>query len=129
MGLGGVFCCVCVFCVCVGVCVFCVCCVGVWVCALAFKYACSVEVNLCLVICSLLLLFRESLSSVLLSLEHHLGEIATTSEKLQSSNDSVSQLDKQSEVLKEALSIPNHPLISMQDRSVRGGSNAQTKPF
>eukprot|EP00731_Ephydatia_muelleri_P029201 Em0020g845a len=59
---------------------------------------------------------KESLSSVLLSLEHHLGEIATTSEKLQSSNDSVSQLDKQSEVLKEALSIPNHPLISMQDR-------------
>ena len=53
-----------------------------------------------------------------MSLEHHLGEIANTAEKFQSSNESVSHLDKQSEVLKEALSIPNHPLISMQDRSV-----------
>ena len=59
---------------------------------------------------------RECLSTVLQSLEQHLGEIASTGEKLLSSNESVSQLDKQSEVLKEALSIPNHPLISMQDR-------------
>ena len=61
---------------------------------------------------------KESLSAALMSLEHHLGEIANTAEKFQSSNESVSHLDKQSEVLKEALSIPNHPLISMQDRLV-----------
>ncbi len=59
---------------------------------------------------------RESLCSVLLSLELYFDEIAKTGEKLTSYQDAMSRLDNQAEILKDALSTPNHPLIAMQDK-------------
>ena len=59
---------------------------------------------------------RESLCSVLLALEHHLDEIATTGEKLVSLNDLILRTDRQMDILKDAVSTTDHPLISMQDK-------------
>ena len=59
---------------------------------------------------------RESLCSVLLALELHLDEIAKTGEKLAAYHERNILLDRQVEILKEAISSPDHPLISMQDK-------------
>ena len=59
---------------------------------------------------------RESLCSVLLALEHHLDEIATTGEKLITLNEQIVKTDKQIDIFKDAISTPDHPLISMQDK-------------
>ncbi len=53
---------------------------------------------------------RESLCSVLLSLELYFDEIAKTSEKLGSYQDVF--LRHQAEILRNAVSMPDHPLIS-----------------
>lgn len=63
-----------------------------------------------------LILYRENLCSVLLALEKHLYDIAFTSEQMVSYQDKIVKLDKEISILTEALSTPNHPLISMQDR-------------
>ena len=59
---------------------------------------------------------RESLCSVLLALEHHLDEIASTGEKLVSLNELIVRTDKQMDIFKEAITTTDHPLISMQDK-------------
>ncbi len=59
---------------------------------------------------------RESLCSVLLSLELYLDEIAKTGNKLASYNSVVARLDNQAEILRDALSTPDHPLVSMQEK-------------
>jgi PI-3-kinase-related kinase SMG-1 len=59
---------------------------------------------------------RESLCSVLLALEHHLQEIATTGERLITLNELIVKTDKQMDIFKDAISTPDHPLISMQDK-------------
>ena len=59
---------------------------------------------------------RESLCSVLLALELYLEEITKTGEKLASYQDLIGKLDMQVEILRDALSTPNHPLITMQDK-------------
>ena len=61
---------------------------------------------------------RESLCSVLLALELHLDEITKTGEKLTTYHEVTLKLDRQAEILKDAVSTPNHPLITMQDKSV-----------
>ena len=63
---------------------------------------------------------RESLCSVLLALEHHLDEIATTGEKLITLNELIVKIDKQMDIFKDAISTPDHPLISMQGKWVSG---------
>ena len=62
------------------------------------------------------LLYRESLCSVLLALEHHLDEIANTGEKLITLHELMVKTDKQMDIFKDAISTPDHPLISMQDK-------------
>lgn len=59
---------------------------------------------------------RESLCSVLLALELYLEEIAKTGEKLASFQDQIAKLDTQVEILRDAVSMPDHPLITMQDK-------------
>lgn len=59
---------------------------------------------------------RESLCSVLLSLELYFDEIAKTSEKLGSYQDVFMKLDRQVEILRDAVNMPDHPLISMQEK-------------
>ena len=59
---------------------------------------------------------RESLCSVLLALEHHLDEIATTGERLITLNELIVKTEKQMDIFKHAISTPDHPLISMQDK-------------
>jgi PI-3-kinase-related kinase SMG-1 len=59
---------------------------------------------------------RESLCSVLLALEHHLDEIAGTGEKLVMLNELIVKIDKQMDIFKDAISTPDHPLISMQGK-------------
>jgi len=58
------------------------------------------------------------LCAVLKSLEGHLNEIAMTTEHLCDHQDHQIRLDKQADILREALQNPNHPLITMQDRWV-----------
>ena len=59
---------------------------------------------------------RENLCSVLLALEKHLNDIALTSEQMVGYQEKIGKLDKEISILTEAVSTPNHPLISMQDR-------------
>ena len=59
---------------------------------------------------------RESLCSVLLSLELYFDEIAKTGDKLASYQNIVAQLDRQAEILHDAVNTPDHPLISMQEK-------------
>ena len=59
---------------------------------------------------------RENLCSVLLALEKHLNDIAWTSEQMVGYQEKIGKLDKEISILTEAVSTPNHPLISMQDR-------------
>ncbi len=59
---------------------------------------------------------RENLLAVLVALELHLGEIAKTGEKLANYHETIIQLDRQNEILRDALSTPDHPLITMQDK-------------
>ena len=59
---------------------------------------------------------RESLCSVLLSLELYFDEISKTGEKLTSYQDVLARLDNQAEILRDALTTPDHPLIAMQDK-------------
>ena len=61
---------------------------------------------------------RESLCSVLLALELHLDEITKTGEKLTTYHEVTLKLDRQAEILKDAVNTPNHPLITMQDKYV-----------
>lgn len=61
---------------------------------------------------------RESLCSVLLSLELDFGKIAKTSEKLSSYQDVFTRLDHQVEILRDAVNSPDHPLITMQEKLV-----------
>ena len=61
---------------------------------------------------------KESLIAVMSQIEEDLGNIATIGNNLNSFQDQLDSLDKQVEVLQEALHTPNHPLISMQDRCV-----------
>ena len=61
---------------------------------------------------------KESLIAVMSQIEEDLGNIATIGNNLNSFQDQLDSLDKQVEVLQEALHTPNHPLISMQDRYV-----------
>ena len=61
---------------------------------------------------------RESLCSVLLALELHLDEITKTGEKLTTYHEVTLKLDRQAEILKDAVNTPNHPLITMQDKLV-----------
>ena len=63
---------------------------------------------------------KESLIAVMSQIEEDLGNIATIGNNLNSFQDQLDSLDKQVEVLQEALHTPNHPLISMQDRCVGG---------
>ena len=67
-------------------------------------------------VCKMQLTHRESLCSVLLALEHHLDEIATTGERLITLNELIVKTDKQMDIFKDAISTPDHPLISMQDK-------------
>ena len=53
---------------------------------------------------------------MLLALELHLDEIAKTGEKLASYHGITLQLERQAEILKDAINTPDHPLISMQDK-------------
>ena len=53
---------------------------------------------------------------MLLALEKHLGEIAGTGELLINFTGRVIKLDREAAILKEAMSTPSHPLITMQDR-------------
>ena len=53
---------------------------------------------------------------MLLALEKHLGEIAATGELLINFGDRVTKLEREQAILKEAVSTPSHPLITMQDR-------------
>lgn len=62
---------------------------------------------------------RESLCSVLLALEHHLDEIATTGDRLVSLNELIVKTDRQIDIFKEAITTTDHPLISMQDKYVQ----------
>ena len=55
---------------------------------------------------------------MLLALELHLDEITKTGEKLTTYHEVTLKLDRQAEILKDALNTPNHPLITMQDKSV-----------
>lgn len=75
-------------------------------------------VNACMHIYNvyLIALPRESLCSVLLALELHLNEITKIGEKLTTYNEVTIKLDKQADILKEAVTTPNHPLITMQDK-------------
>jgi len=59
---------------------------------------------------------RDSLCSTLHALDLHLGEIAKTGEKLANYHEIIIQLDRQNEIFKDALSTPDHPLITMQDK-------------
>ena len=61
---------------------------------------------------------RESLCSVLLSLELYFDEIAKTGDKLASYTSVFTRLDHQAAILRDAVNTPNHPLISMQEKSV-----------
>lgn len=63
---------------------------------------------------------RESLCSVLLALEKHLGEIASAGDSLIVLQEKITKLDREANILKDAVSTPSHPLITMQDRSVEG---------
>jgi PI-3-kinase-related kinase SMG-1 len=60
---------------------------------------------------------RENLCSVLLALEKHLNDIASTSNQMVTYQEKISKLDKEVSILHDATTTPNHPLISMQDRS------------
>ena len=53
---------------------------------------------------------------MLLALEHHLDEIATTGEKLITLNELIVKVDKQMDIFKDAITTPDHPLISMQGK-------------
>jgi PI-3-kinase-related kinase SMG-1 len=59
---------------------------------------------------------KETLVSVMSQLEGDLSSVANIGANLHSYQDQLDSLDKQVEVLQEALHTPNHPLISMQDR-------------
>ena len=59
---------------------------------------------------------RESLCSVLLALELYFEEIAKTGVKLASYQDLIGSLDNQVEILRDAVTRPDHPLIIMQDK-------------
>ena len=59
---------------------------------------------------------RENLCSVLLSLELYFDEIAKTGHKLASYQDIFVRLDRQMEILRDAVNTPDHPLISMQEK-------------
>ena len=61
---------------------------------------------------------RENLVTVISQVQVALGEIADVGQQLCLHQDQLVSLDKQVEVLQEALHTPNHPLISMQDRWV-----------
>lgn len=52
------------------------------------------------------------------ALELHLGEIAKTGEKLANYHELTRKLDRQNEILRDALNAPDHPLITMQDKWV-----------
>ncbi len=60
------------------------------------------------------------------ALELHVGEIAKTGEKLANYHEVIIQLDRQNEILRDALSTPDHPLITMQDKWVHGLSGDET---
>ena len=71
----------------------------------------------CLFILSVVIVsFRESLCSVLLALEKHLGEIASAGEQLIGLQEKIVKVDREANILKEAVNTPSHPLITMQDR-------------
>lgn len=53
---------------------------------------------------------------MLLALELHLDEITKTGEKLTTYHEVTLKLDRQAEILKDAVNTPNHPLITMQDK-------------
>ena len=59
---------------------------------------------------------RDNLVTVMAQVQDALGHIAEVCQQLCSHHDQLVSLDKQVEVLQEALHTPNHPLISMQDR-------------
>ena len=63
---------------------------------------------------SLSLLSRGNLCAVLLALEKHLSEIASTSEQLIIYQEKISKFDKETSILHDAITAPNHPFISMQ---------------
>ena len=45
-----------------------------------------------------------------------MDEIASTGDKLVTLNESIVRTDKQTDVFREAVNTPDHPLISMQDK-------------
>ena len=53
---------------------------------------------------------------MLLALELHLDEITKTGVKLTTYHEVTLKLDRQAEILKDAVNTPNHPLITMQDK-------------
>lgn len=61
---------------------------------------------------------RENLVMVMSQVQDALGHIADVCQQLCTQQDQLVCLDRQVEVLQEALHTPNHPLISMQDRWV-----------
>ena len=61
---------------------------------------------------------RDSLSAVMSQLETNLDKVAYVGKQLCSYHSQMDSLEKQVELLQEALHSPSHPLISMQDRCV-----------
>ena len=60
---------------------------------------------------------------MLLALEKHLGEIAGTGELLINFTERVTKLDREAGILKEAMSTPSHPLITMKQHHFSSANN------
>ena len=60
--------------------------------------------------------YRENLCNAFAGLEKYLIDIASISEHLLTFQDKIIKLDKETSIMNEALSTPDHPLITMQDR-------------
>ena len=62
------------------------------------------------------LITRDSLCTVLTALKGNMNEIATTGEQTGVLSERISKLEKEAGILNDAVTSPNHPLITMQDR-------------